>query len=73
MAVRAYSNRSVLAKRFKVADFEGAWLDSIDLLEHPTLGIVLYAHDGTHSLEICRGRMQSIYLAQPKGGAAPIQ
>lgn len=29
MAVRAYSNRSVLAKRFKVADFEGAWLDSI--------------------------------------------
>lgn len=45
-------------------------LDSIDLLEHPTLGIVLYAHDGTHSLEICRGRMQSIYLAKPKGGVS---
>lgn len=29
MAVRAYSNRSVLAKKFKVVPFEGAWLSSI--------------------------------------------
>lgn len=26
---RAYSNRSVLSKRFKVVDFEGPWLASI--------------------------------------------